>query len=207
LVLVNGVEISALQQLETMVPSDADVVLIPVVHGGVRRVPLDGDNMVSILFCMRAKVSKPAVFLALLRSRVPGCLVQAFDAQSIGGLAHLAAVTRQTWEAKRRGHMLSRSAELDLIMRAAAHRQIKTALSAVGLRPGRPLVAIVVIGPRQHVAGLSCKDLGLLEPTRSAVRAGRRIRRDRLTATERRSAVGADAEALLLAEQAALLVR
>jgi len=84
--------------------------------------------------------------LSRLRSVNKHVAVQAVNADNVAGMQHIIGVLHQSIEAKKRGILLSKRIEIDILLRLACTDQIDKAMTCVGLRVGANNVLIIAIG-------------------------------------------------------------
>ncbi len=72
--------------------------------------------------------------------------VQAIDASFAAGKEHILSIVQQSLQAKKRGTMLSKRIEIDILLRLACTNQISKALDEIGLKEGVNDVLIIAMG-------------------------------------------------------------
>lgn len=151
LVVVNGVDSSALQGKETLVQNGDTVSIIPLVHGGrSKRVQFDALGTSLGLVRLGKAVKDPVGFLDLLREKYPGIIIQGVRAQYVLGAMHVKRMVTISLTAKKAGTLLSNKIETDILMRFACTRQISDAISKVGVRPNSDSL-LILIGKKQSL--------------------------------------------------------
>ncbi|UCG36281.1 MAG: hypothetical protein JSV64_06620 [Candidatus Bathyarchaeota archaeon] len=71
--------------------------------------------------------------------------VQLFDAKLIAGWQHLFFAVLNGLQAFRNGTTISKSLAVECLLYACAQRQIKTAFELIGIKPGKPNIAALVL--------------------------------------------------------------
>ncbi len=156
LVAVNGADSSSLGGLSAILHDNDRVSIIPVIHGGqaVRFEIL--DTVVSAL-CVSS------VDLDALRQRFPHAHIQAVSSRHVLGLSHLRRILEVSLESRRRGIMIAKSLESDILLRLAGTTQIAQAIRMTGVVPGMPAV-VMAIGPESYIVRLAESLADVTEP-------------------------------------------
>ena len=162
LIAVNGVDSSAMDGLSTTVRSGDTVSIIPVIHGG-------GGSMFSIrgihalVFPVSGGRDLDRGFLDGLRAGHPGTAIQAVSSRFVVSPSHARKILGVSLESKRRGILLSRKLETDLLLRFAATTQISSAIKDLGMRPNEGFV-IIAVGTEARLRRLENDLSGLADP-------------------------------------------
>lgn len=145
LVVVNGVDSSALQGKETPIQNGDTVSIIPLVHGGrSKRVQFDVLGTTLELVRLGKSVKDPVEFLDLLREKYCDVVIQGVRAQCVLNAGHVRKVVAVSLSAKKADTLLSNKIETDMLMRFACTRQISDAILKAGVRPNSDSVLILV---------------------------------------------------------------
>lgn len=148
LVVVNGIDSSALQGQSTNLKDGDIVTIIPLVHGGsVNRKRFTIINTSTELIRLKKTADDPVRFLEILREKYPDLVIQGIRADYVLNLEHAKKVLAVSLAAKRADVLLSNKMETDILMRFACTRQISIAITKVGLRKGMDSI-LVVVGKR-----------------------------------------------------------
>lgn len=86
-----------------------------------------------------------------LRSVKKDMAVQAVNADLVAGIQHIMGVLQQSIEAKKRGVLLSKRIEIDILLRLACTGQISKAVIDIGLKDGMNNVLVIAIGKINHL--------------------------------------------------------
>lgn len=196
LVAINGADSSALQGRDTVL-RDGDIAsIIPVIHGGACSIMIRvaGRNVLA------AGARSPD--LDSLRARHPGLAIQAVSDRFILDRYHLERILYLSLSSARRGCMLSRRMETDLLMRLALTNQISAAIGDAGA--SGPSV-VVAIGPRRGLERLRAELRGQALPIFSRDNSAFLARRFKITKRHLDSISSRRPLADALAERAAIL--
>lgn len=147
LVVVNGVDSSAIEGKSTILKTGDIISIIPVIHGGsYRRIQFKMPN--SLVELMEVKGRKfNASFLDRLRKKFPNLIIQGVSSRYILGIEHAKKIIGISIVAKKNHTLLSNKLETDIIMRFACNSQIAQAIRLVGIKKGSRSI-IIVIGQR-----------------------------------------------------------
>lgn len=144
LVAINGIDSSTLQGFETKLKGGDVVSIIPVIHGGGRRMRRIRilNSMVEL---MKMKgVEDPGKFLDDLRQKHQDLAIQVIDSRYILNTDHAKKIISISLAAKASGMMLSNKLETDILTRFACTKQIGEAIKKVGLQRGKDFVIIAI---------------------------------------------------------------
>lgn len=92
------------------------------------------------------KISDFNEFIQSLRAVNSHVTIQAVNADFVAGMAHILNILQQSLEAKKRGILLSKRIEIDILLRFACTDQISKALDDIGLKTGVNNVLVIAIG-------------------------------------------------------------
>ncbi len=102
----------------------------------------------------KLRITDPDGFIRSIRDSNPTVHVQTVNANFAAGEEHGVSVLQQSLEARRRGTMLSRTIEMDMLLRLACTNQISKALNEIGLKPGINDVLIIALGRMANIRTL-----------------------------------------------------
>ena len=145
LVAINGADSSALGGRSAPIPPDCLITIIPVVHGGSERVQFEVEGSTVEVFPVLWDRGASST-LDDLRKSFPDLTIQAISRRYLLGWSHLQRVLSISICSQRRGIMLSRRLETDILMRFAGTTQISRAISRAGISEGEDFF-ILAIGP------------------------------------------------------------
>jgi tRNA threonylcarbamoyladenosine modification (KEOPS) complex Cgi121 subunit/molybdopterin converting factor small subunit len=151
LVVVNGVDSSALQGKEILL-KDGDVVsIIPLVHGGKsKRVQFRLMNTTVELVLLRKTLKDPINFLNSLRKKYPFLIIQGIQDRCILNADHVKKIIAISLSAQKANTLLSNKIETDILMRFACTKQISNAISKVGMKK-ETFSVLIIMGKKSHI--------------------------------------------------------
>lgn len=144
LVAVNGTDSSALQGASTTIRSGDVVSIIPVIHGGAAdamRLRISGRSVCAMGL---RRTDSILGLLEDLRQKHPGASIQAVSKRFVASPTHAEKIIRLSMESEKRGIMLARKLEVDMLMRFALAGQISEAIRAAGAKPGQGSILICI---------------------------------------------------------------
>ncbi len=106
---------------------------------------LDNEHVI-LAGIKKLRITDPDGFIRSIRAINSRVAVQAIDANFAAGKEHILSILQQSLQAKKRGTMLSKRIEIDILLRLACTNQINKALDEIGLEEGINNVLIIVIG-------------------------------------------------------------
>jgi len=112
---------------------------------GVIMLKLDSEH-VMLAGMKKLRITDADAFIKSIRSINNRVTIQAIDANFTAGKEHILSVLQQSMQAKKRGIMLSKRIEIDILLRLACTNQISKALEDVGLKDGINNVLVIAIG-------------------------------------------------------------
>ena len=95
---------------------------------------------------MKLRIRDTDGFIRSIRAINSRVAMQAIDANFVAGKEHVLSILQQSLQAKKRGMMLSKRVEIDILIRLACTNQISKALDDIGLKDGINNVLIIAIG-------------------------------------------------------------
>lgn len=114
-------------------------------NANVRTVKI-GNEHVMLAGIKNLKISDFNEFMQSLRIVNSHVAIQAINADFVSGMAHVLNILQQSSEAKKRGILLSKRIEIDILLRSACTNQISKALDDIGLKNGVNNVLVIAIG-------------------------------------------------------------
>lgn len=160
LVAINGADTSATGGMSSVVLDGDTVSIIPVIHGGDasdgRRVAFRLGRRRFDVLCVRTARPVGASFLDDLRARYRGLRIQALSERFVLGRSHAEKILALSAEAEKRGILLAKRLETDILVRFALTTQISAAIKSVGIaKPARRSAFILVsTGPARMLDSL-----------------------------------------------------
>lgn len=91
----------------------------------------------SIFCCNKLDGVKGTKLVELTRHRFDGVHIQGFNTEAIFGLQHVVEALKITLEALKRGILVAKRPELDLLLRISCTTQISKAISHAGIKSGK----------------------------------------------------------------------
>lgn len=167
LVVVNGVDSSALEGNNTSL-KDGDIIsIIPIVHGGnIRRVSFRyGASNIKLVRLMKTDYD-PINFLETVRQRYPDLIIQGVQYRCIASIRHAKKVISISLAARKYNVLLSNKIETDMLMRFAFTRQIDNAIKKVGLCRSQDSI-LILIGKKSSINRLLKEIKHLLQSFKS----------------------------------------
>ena len=145
LIVINGIDSSALNGFETKLKPNDIVNIIPVIHGGSEeRIKFKIFNQNIELFEFK-KTSKTADdFLASLRAEFPNLVIQAISSKFILNKEHVKKILSLSILAKKHNTLLSKKLEVDILLRFAGTTQISVAINHLGITRNQKFLLIVI---------------------------------------------------------------
>lgn len=92
------------------------------------------------------RIADTDAFIRNIRAVNDKIAIQAIDANFAAGEEHILSILQQSLHAKKKGTMLSKRIEMDVLLRLACTNQISKALEDIGLKDGVNNVMIIAIG-------------------------------------------------------------
>ncbi|MFQ5940217.1 MAG: KEOPS complex subunit Cgi121 [Nitrososphaerales archaeon] len=104
------------------------------------------DQHVLLAGISNLRIRDVTALMSKLRSVNKRVAIQAVNANFVASMQHVLGVLYQSIEAKKRGTLLSKGIEVDILLRLACTDQIDKALTYVGLRNGLNNVLVIAVG-------------------------------------------------------------
>ena len=128
LIAVNGVDSSALKGYDTKLSDNDEISIIPIIHGGSRRIQFSvgqiNVEIFDILFDKKLHID----FLDDLRAKHKQLMIQAINPKFLLNVQHAKKILAISLHAKKTKTMLSKKIETDILLRFAATTQISAAI-------------------------------------------------------------------------------
>lgn len=109
------------------------------------------DEYVLLAGITNLEIDDVKTFMNKFRSVNKDVVVQIVNSDFIAGMQHIIGVLYQSVEAKKRGILLSKSREVDILLRLACTDQIKKAFTKIGIRDGMNNVLVIAIGKLNYL--------------------------------------------------------
>lgn len=153
LVVINGVDSSAQGAGSARIRAGDTVTIIPVVHGGSGRTQFEilGDMAEVLPVSWNGQMT--GTYLDDLRKAFPSLVIQAVSKKYVLSVSHIRRILAISMRAAKRGILISRRLETDILMRFAGSTQISKAISRVGMKKGSDFI-VVAIGAKESLDGL-----------------------------------------------------
>ncbi|MFQ5969719.1 MAG: KEOPS complex subunit Cgi121 [Nitrososphaerales archaeon] len=114
-------------------------------NANVRAVKIDNED-VMLAGIKNLTVSDFNEFIQMLHAINSHVAIQAVNSDFVAGIAHVLNILQQSLEAKKRGILLSKRIEIDILLRFACTNQIRKALDDIGLKNGVNNALVIAIG-------------------------------------------------------------
>ncbi|ABK78006.1 hypothetical protein CENSYa_1383 [Cenarchaeum symbiosum A] len=157
LVAINGADSAVSGGESAVVKTGDEIALIPVVHGGSTGARFKAGAAEAGAFPITPG-SGGAELLDRLRAAFPRLALQAVSQRLVLGSSHVQKILLVSLQAKKRGIMLSKRIETDILMRFAGTNQISRAIEKAGAA-GKAGFVLIAVGPPSQLDGLR-KELG-----------------------------------------------
>ncbi|MGQ0605842.1 MAG: KEOPS complex subunit Cgi121 [Candidatus Nitrosotenuis sp.] len=149
LIVVNGVDSSALSGQDTILHSGDVVSIIPVIHGGARlQLKINSNNVE--LYAVYNKKGKNYAFLDDIRKKFPEIIVTGLSSKNLVSLSHAKKIISLSLYAKKHDLLLSKKLETDILLRFAATTQISFAIKTLGIEQ-QDNFTIIAIGKKSSL--------------------------------------------------------
>ena len=153
LIAVNGVDSSALKGYDTKLSDNDEISIIPIIHGGSRRIQFSiGQSNVEIFDVLFDKKFHRD-FLDELRTSHKQLIIQAINPQFLLNAEHAKKILAISFHAKKTKTMLSKKIETDILLRFAVTTQISEAIKNAGRKMNTDFL-IIAIGKKSSLSRL-----------------------------------------------------
>lgn len=150
LVAINGVDSSALGGNDTMINPEDVVTIIPIIHGGARRIQFKVHNAHVEIFNVANQKGKNYAFLEFIRKKFPGVIMEGVSTKCILSPTYAKKIIGLSLYARKHRLLLSKKLQTDILLRFAATTQISEAIKAVGIKEDDNFT-IIAIGSRSSL--------------------------------------------------------
>ena len=153
LIAVNGVDSSALKGYDTRLSDNDEISIIPIIHGGSRRIQFSiGQSNVEIFdILFDQKIHRD--FLDELRISHKQLVIQAINPKFLLNAQHAKKILAISLHAKKTNTMLSKKIETDILLRFAVTTQISEAIKSAGRKMSMDFL-IIAIGKKSSLSRL-----------------------------------------------------
>ena len=153
LIAVNGVDSSALKGYDTKLSNNDEISVIPIIHGGSRRIQFSiGQSNVEIFdIIFDKKLHRD--FLDELRIGHKQITIQAINPKFLLNVQHAKKILAISLQARKANTMLSKKIETDILLRFATTTQISEAIKTAGRKMNMDFL-IIAIGKKSSLSRL-----------------------------------------------------
>ena len=163
LIAVNGVDSSALKGYDTKLSDNDEISIIPIIHGGSRRIQFSvgqiNVEIFDILFDKKLHID----FLDELRAKHKQLMIQAINPKFLLNVQHAKKILTISLHAKKTKTMLSKKIETDILLRFAATTQISEAIKTTGRKTNMDFL-IIAMGKKSSLSMVYSELKPLLNP-------------------------------------------
>ena len=153
LIAVNGVDSSALKGYDTKLSDNDEISIIPIIHGGSRRIQFSiGKSSVEIFDVLFHK-DLHRDFLDELRTSHKQLIIQAINPKFLLSAQHAKKILTISLQAKKANTMLSKKIETDILLRFATTTQISEAIMTAGRKMNEDFL-VIAIGKKSSLSRL-----------------------------------------------------
>ena len=153
LIAVNGVDSSALKGYDTKLSDNDEISIIPIIHGGSRRIQFSiGKSSVEIFDVLFHK-DLHRDFLDDLRTSHKQLIIQAINPKFLLSAQHAKKILAISLQAKKANTMLSKKIETDILLRFATTTQISEAIKTAGRKMNEDFL-VIAIGKKSSLSRL-----------------------------------------------------
>jgi molybdopterin converting factor small subunit/tRNA threonylcarbamoyladenosine modification (KEOPS) complex Cgi121 subunit len=151
LIAVNGVDSSALKGYDTKLSDNDEISIIPIIHGGSRRIQFSvgqiNVEIFDILFDKKLHID----FLDELRAKHKQLMIQATNPKFLLNVQHAKKILAISIHAKKTNTMLSKKIETDILLRFAVTTQISEAIKTTGRKMNMDFL-IIAMGKKSSLS-------------------------------------------------------
>ena len=156
LIAINGIDSSALNGYNTKLSDNDEISIIPIIHGGSRRIEFSiGKSSVEIFDVLFHK-DLHRDFLDDLRTSHKQLIIQAINPKFLLSAQHAKKILAISFQAKKANTMLSKKIETDILLRFATTTQISEAIKTTGRKMNTDFL-IIAIGKKSSLSKLYSK--------------------------------------------------
>jgi tRNA threonylcarbamoyladenosine modification (KEOPS) complex Cgi121 subunit/molybdopterin converting factor small subunit len=153
LIAVNGVDSSALKGYDTKLSNNDEISIIPVIHGGSRRIQFSIDKSSAEIFDVLFHKELHRDFLDDLRTSHKQLIIQAINPKFLLSARHAKKILAISLQAKQENTMLSKKIETDILLRFATTTQISEAIKTAGRKMNEDFL-VIAIGKKSSLSRL-----------------------------------------------------
>ena len=153
LIAVNGVDSSALKGYDTKLSDNDEISIIPIIHGGSRRIQFSIDKSSVEIFDVLFHKDLHRDFLDDLRTSHKHLIIQAINPKFLLGAQHAKKILAISLQAKKANTMLSKKIETDILLRFATTTQISEAIKTAGRKMNEDFL-VIAIGKKSSLSRL-----------------------------------------------------
>ena len=151
LIAVNGVDSSALKGYDTKLSDNDEISIIPIIHGGSRRIQFSIGQLNAEIFDILFDKNLHRDFLDELRIEHKQLIIQAINPKFLLNAQHAKKILAISLHAKKTNTMLSKKIETDILLRFAATTQISEAIKIAGRKMNMDFL-IIAIGKKSSLS-------------------------------------------------------
>ena len=153
LIAVNGVDSSALKGYDTKLSDNDEISIIPIIHGGSRRIQFSIDKSSVEIFDVLFHKDIHRDFLDDLRTSHKQLIIQAINPKFLLSAQHAKKILAISLQAKKANIMLSKKIETDILLRFATTTQISEAIKTAGRKMNEDFL-VIAIGKKSSLSRL-----------------------------------------------------
>ena len=153
LIAVNGVDSSALKGYDTKLSDNDEISIIPIIHGGSRRIQFSIDKSSVEIFDVLFHKNLHRDFLDDLRTSHKQLIIQAINPKFLLSAQHAKKILAISLQAKKANIMLSKKIETDILLRFATTTQISEAIKTAGRKMNEDFL-VIAIGKKSSLSRL-----------------------------------------------------
>ena len=151
LIVVNGIDSSALEGKNTLIKVGDIVSIIPLIHGGSFTKTQFQILKTNVLLIGIKKTNFDLIgMLDTLRKQHPKLVIQIIRANMILNVNHVKKILRISLTAKNTNTMLSDTLESDILLRFACTRQITDAIKKAGIQSNKDSL-LIIMGTKSEI--------------------------------------------------------
>jgi len=153
LIAVNGVDSSALKGYDTKLSDNDEISIIPIIHGGSRRIQFSIYKSSVEIFDVLFHKDLHRDFLDDLRTSHRHLIIQAINPKFLLSAQHAKKILAISLQAKKTNTMLSKKIETDILLRFATTTQISEAIKTAGRKMNEDFL-VIAIGKKSSLSRL-----------------------------------------------------
>ena len=153
LIAVNGIDSSALKGYDTKLSDNDEISIIPIIHGGSRRIQFSVGQLNVEIFDILFDKKLHRDFLDELRTSHKQLIIQAINPKFLLNVQHAKKILAISLQARKANTMLSKKIETDILLRFATTTQISEAIKTAGRKMNMDFL-IIAIGKKSSLSRL-----------------------------------------------------